>query len=85
MFGQGLIALCKRLDLNFVNGWNERDQEGEFTCYTPRGCSVIEHTLVATSLFFQIELFSIGMNDKYTHLSQNCVVSKHLTDKDDEI
>ena len=85
VFGQGLIALCKKLDLHIVNGRKVGDEEGEFTCYTPRGCSVIDYTLAATPLFPQIEHFSIGMNDKYTHLSQNFVISKHLTDEDNEI
>lgn len=50
-FGLELIRLCKTLSIHVVNGRVAGDENGEFTCVTPRGCSMVDYFIVSSCLF----------------------------------
>ena len=50
-FGLSLLSLCKTFDIHILNGRNDKDQYGEFTCETVHGRSVVDYITVSTTLF----------------------------------
>ena len=53
-----LIDLCIASKLRIVNG--RLDSSGGFTCFTPRGDSVVDYLIVSESLFTIISHFEVG-------------------------
>lgn len=40
--------MCKLQDIHIVNGRVQGDENGEFTCVTPRGCSTVDYFIAST-------------------------------------
>ena len=57
-YGKKLIGLCIASKLRIVNG--RLDSTGGFTCFTPRGNSVVDYLIVSESLFTIISHFEVG-------------------------
>ena len=53
-YGQKLIELCKTVPLRILNGRKIGDLLGNFTCFTPRGCSAVDIGAVSPSLVNKI-------------------------------
>lgn len=49
--GQSLIDLCCTLDIHTVNGRLLRDIDGNFTCTSNEGKSVVDFFLLSSALF----------------------------------
>ena len=86
--GKSLLELCKSQDLHFLNGRTNGDLNGDLTCFTQRGSSTVDYTIVSADLFDNIVKFEILSNDCFTHLPQlfsiNCVrISENASVLDD--
>ena len=69
--GKSLLDLCKTHDIHIINGRKDGDRNGELTCFTSRGSSVVDYTLASANFFDNIIRFDILMNDVLTHLPQS--------------
>ena len=58
------------IDIHFLNGRTPGDPYGELTCFTANGSSLVDYTIVSTTLFDLVIRFEIGHEDHYTHLPQ---------------
>ena len=68
--GESLLRLCSTHGIHMLNGRMNGDSAGQLTCFTANGSSLIDYTLVSTSLFPLVERFEIGNADDFTHLPQ---------------
>ena len=50
-FGISLLSMCKSFDIHVLNGRNSYDVNGEFTCETYNGRSVVDYFIASTSFF----------------------------------
>ena len=48
--GKYLVDMCISFRLRFLNGRHRGDYWGKFTCFTPRGCSVVDYVIVSAEL-----------------------------------
>ena len=69
-FGKSLLYMCKMLDIHIVNGRFQGDSEGQFTCITSRGASVVDYCIASSNLFKHIDNFGV--------LNENYVTSVHF-------
>ena len=60
VYGKQLVDLCKSASLCIVNGRTVGDRDGQFTCMTETGQSVVDYLLISQSLFSQIIDFKVG-------------------------
>ena len=44
-YGKSLLKLCKSLGLSLANGRTPGDRLGNFTCFTPRGPSLVDFVI----------------------------------------
>ena len=58
--------MCVGSRLSILNGRKHGDLKGNFTCYTPRGCSVVDYCVVSESLYDKIINFRIGELPTFT-------------------
>ena len=58
--GKYLVDMCISCRLRFLNGRHEGDYWGKFTCFTPRGCSVVDYCIVSAELYDKVTGFSVG-------------------------
>ena len=58
--GKRLINLCISSGIRILNGRHNGDPSGKFTCYTPRGCSVVDYVVMSENLLYTVEEFSIS-------------------------
>jgi exonuclease III len=59
-YGKELLSMCKSSDLKIMNGYFNNDQNtGVFTCYTPCGKSLIDYLVCDLSSFNCLKQFSI--------------------------
>ena len=71
-YGKELLNLCVSSNLRIVNGRIGRDKDvGAFTCYTPRGSSVVDY-FVASNHFFE-SIFDLSIGD-LTVYSDHCPI-----------
>ena len=68
--GRSLLELCKTQDIHILNGRTRGDSNGEITCFTHSGYSVVEYTIASSSIYHLFTKFEIMLNDEYTHLPQ---------------
>ena len=68
--GKSLLALCCSQDIHMLNGRKTGDMKGEITCFANKGSSVVDYTIVSSTLFPLIATFEILENDSYTHMPQ---------------
>ena len=76
-YGQKLIELCKTVPLRILNGRKIGDLLGNFTCFTPRGCSAVDIGAVSPSLVNKIQYFLV--DNPYLHLSDHTHIELGLT------
>ena len=73
-FGLSLLSLCRTFDIHILNGRNDKDQYGEFTCETVRGRSVADYIIVSTTLFDSVIEYNVGSYDKSDHFPLYCLI-----------
>ena len=69
-------------DVHIGNGRFFGDKDGDYTCITPKGCSVVDYILLSTELFQCVDDFSV-VQDQLTnsvHLPITCVFKRRITD-----
>ncbi|XP_077996531.1 uncharacterized protein LOC144449832 [Glandiceps talaboti] len=67
-FGRTLLSLCATFNLHIVNGRSGSDvNNGDFTCISNNGASVVDYVLVSTSLFNLISDFCIDLRTESDH------------------
>jgi hypothetical protein len=70
-YGKLLIELCCTFGIHVLNGRTHGDINGELTCYTGNGTSLVDYTIISTSLHNRVIKFEISNQDQYTHLPQS--------------
>ena len=58
--GKYIMDMCICCRLRFLNGRHRGDYWGKFTCFTPRGCSVVDYVIVSAELCDKGADFSVG-------------------------
>ena len=58
--GKYLVDMCISCRLRFLNGRHKGDYWGKFTCFTPRGCSVVDYGIVSAELYDKVTDISVG-------------------------
>ena len=59
-YGRELIELCKSSNMRIMNGYFQNDKStGTFTCYTPRGKSLIDYLICDPSFYQSLQSFTI--------------------------
>ena len=61
-----LVDMCIGCRRRFLNGRHRRDYWGKFTCFTPRGCSVVDYVIVSAGLYDKVADFSVGELPKFS-------------------
>ena len=57
-YGRELLALCIASQLQIVNGHTRPDcNKGAFTCFTPRGASVVDYTIASDGFLNYVSHF----------------------------
>ena len=64
--GRILLDLCISARMRIINGRTTGDSAGEYTCYTPRGCSVVDYLIVSADLLPKIVNFRVGTLPDYS-------------------
>lgn len=80
-FGIKLVNMCKLLGIHVVNGRVEGDENGEITCVTPKGCSIVDYFIASTSLFENLLSFRVKDCDDSYYFPINCVFKISLEGK----
>ena len=57
--GRYLLDLCISSRIRIVNGRLDGDSYGDYTCYTPRGCSVVDYALVSADVLQEVLYFKV--------------------------
>jgi hypothetical protein len=71
-YGRHIIEMCKETGLRILNGRTFGDVRGNYTCFTPRGNSVIDYALVDCELINKVKYFTV---DKMLNgLSDHCKI-----------
>lgn len=70
--GKNLLNLCKESGLKILNGRKIGDIQGNFTCITYNGCSVVDYMLASQDLLDLICTFNVH---KFTALSNHRLLS----------
>lgn len=73
--GKLLLNLCKESGLRILNGRKIGDPQGNFTCITYNGCSVVDYILVSQELLKCIGYFEVH---NFTSLSNHCALSCNI-------
>lgn len=58
--GKNLLDYCISYQLRILNGRVLGDAFGEYTCFTPQGCSVVDYVIVTEGILDQILYFCIN-------------------------
>jgi len=71
--GKELIDFCISNQLRILNGRTFGDLMGNFTCFTPNGCSTVDYTIVSENvldqiLFFKVSEFMSTLSDCHCYL-----------------
>lgn len=78
--GKEFLDLCIGSSLRIVNGRSFGDSMGKFTCFTSRGSSVVDYTIVSQDLLQQLLYFHVSdfistLSDAHCKLSWNLLAS----------
>ncbi|ESO86614.1 hypothetical protein LOTGIDRAFT_166878 [Lottia gigantea] len=71
-FGRKLINMCKLFGVHILNGRKNGDINGNFTCTTNGGRSVVDYIAVSSDLFPHITDFKVGHIDDSDHFNIEC-------------
>ena len=58
--GRNLLDLCISNRLRIRNGRHNGDRQGKYTCYTSRGCSVVDYVVVSADMQCRITNFCVA-------------------------
>ena len=76
-YGKEFLNMCISSNLRIVNGRTGSDKRvGSFTCYTPRGCSVVDYFVVSQNLMESISDMSVH---NLTEHSDHCPISLDIS------
>ena len=73
-FGLSLIELCCTYGIHTVNGRLFSDTDGNFTCLTHNGTSVVDYMLASTNLFDLFTDFGVDDKDDSIHFPLYCQI-----------
>ena len=73
-FGLSLLDMCCTRDLYILNGRLFNDKDGNFTCFSNNGTSVVDYIICSTDMFKSIRNFGIGDEDFSDHFPLYCTV-----------
>ena len=76
--GKSLLHFCSVNGMHMLNGRSELDSEGNLTCFTSNGSSLVDYTLTSSVVFPLVCKFEIGNYDDFTHLPQLITLSTKL-------
>lgn len=68
--GKSLLHFCAVYGVHMLNGRSKFDSDGNLTCFTTNGSSLVDYTLTSSIVFPLVSKFEIGNYDDYTHLPQ---------------
>lgn len=76
-YGRELLDLCIASRLRILNGRTRLDNnKGAFTCFTPRGASVVDYTIVSDDFLNYVSCFQVG---DISSFSDHCPLYLHLS------
>ena len=73
-FGLSLIDLCCEHDIHMLNGHISDDVEGNFTCISNEGRSLVDYIIASSSLFDKFSYFCIDTHDFSDHFPVTCTL-----------
>ena len=73
-FGISLLDLCCSINIHILNGRMFDDKNGEITCTSNNGSSVVDYMLASSSLFNSILHFCISCEDFSDHFPLHCTL-----------
>ena len=62
-YGRELLAICKSNNMFIVNGQIGDSPDGNFTCHTSNGQSVVDYFIVDSELLSNVTEFSVGQDN----------------------
>ena len=74
-FGKSLVNLCCIFDVHFLNGRFSSDIDGNFTCISNDGASVVDYMLASSGLFYYIKDFCVIDRDESDHFPISCLLN----------
>ena len=84
-FGLSLVVLCCAFDIHIMNGRLFDDTEGNFTCFTNNGTSIVDFIIASSSLFSKVCQFNIAELDLSDHVPVCCTFNFEIeTQPNDE-
>ena len=84
--GTTLLDFCCTHNMHMLNGRVAGDMEGNLTCFTANGSSVVDYTIVSSQLFRYVNRFEIAPKDCYTHLPQTlCLKLQNAITKENDM
>jgi exonuclease III len=70
--GKELLDICKATRMRILNGRIMGDLLGQYTCYQPKGCSVVDYGLVNEDMLKSVQYFHVHAPE---HLSDHAMIS----------
>ena len=77
-FGKELSNLCINTNAHILNGRHLQDKDGEYTCITPNGTSVVDYIILSSDLFDFVSRFEISDIDWSYHFLLVLVLKQYL-------
>ena len=78
-YGRELLAICKSNNMFIVNGRIGDSPDGNFTCHTSNGQSVVDYFIVDSELLSNVTEFSVGQDNPLS--DHNYLMTKIRTAK----
>ena len=82
-FGLALIKLCKTYGIHIMNGRLHNDMDGDFTCVTHNGESVVDYFIASSNRFQYCTEFDIGDMYQSIHFPVTCKFTFNIADNND--
>ena len=84
--GKELLDFCIGHQLRILNGRNLGDSFGNYTCFTPNGCSTVDYAIVSENVldgifFFRVKEFLPTLSDCHCQIEWRLLSSCMKTDK----
>ncbi|XP_060562301.1 uncharacterized protein LOC132721934 [Ruditapes philippinarum] len=71
-YGKFLVNLCCLFDIHILNGRFEGDIDGNFTCFSNDGASLVDYMIASSNLFSYIRNFCVLDRDDSDHFPLSC-------------
>ena len=72
IFGKLLVNLCCLFDIHILNGRFSGDSDGNLTCFSNDGASLVDYTIASSNLFPYIRNFYVLDRDDLDHFPISC-------------